>query len=73
MIANLLRGTRCRCECTVFPGFTIGKAWERACKRVRVASHKMFRAKSGVAKALPVLLLALASFHTLSLASGCSV
>ena len=41
-----------------FPGFTIVKAWEQAYERTRVASRKMFRAKSGRAKALLALPLA---------------
>jgi len=29
----------------LFPGFTNGKAWERACEHVHVASRKMFELK----------------------------
>ena len=55
-----------------FPGFTIVKAWEQAYERTRVASRKMFRGKSGRAKALLALPLAPALYtvyHVLLLLS----
>jgi len=39
----------------LLPGFMIGKAWQQAYERMRVASNKKFGAKSGRAKALLAL------------------